>query len=187
MKRWALLLGILLIFSAAASAQEYPKAEVFAGYSFARLSASGLDVNFNGGSASLSYNPNDWLGLVADFGGYHGGVSFGNGNVYTYLFGPKFARRSGRWTPYVQTLFGGAHATASVSCDGVEGRVRPQQTDGCGSTSQNSFAMTLGGGVDVNASDHVGIRLIQAEYFRTHFASITENGTRISTGVVFRW
>jgi hypothetical protein len=47
--------------------------------------------------------------------------------------------------------------------------------------------MTLGGGVDVNASDHVGIRLIQAEYLRTHFASITENGTRISAGVVFRW
>jgi opacity protein-like surface antigen len=188
MKRWALLLGIVLIFSAAASAQEYPKAEVFGGYSFARLSASGVDVNFNGGSASLSYNPNDWLGLVADFGGYHGGVDFGNGNVYTYLFGPKFARRSGRWTPYVQTLFGGAHASGEVSCDGgPEARPRPQQGFVCGSGSLNSFAMTLGGGVDVNASDHVGIRLIQAEYLRTHFASITENGTRISAGVVFRW
>lgn len=187
MKRWALLWGILLMFSVAASAQENPKAEVFGGYSFARLSASGVGVNFNGGSASLSYNPNNWLGLVADFGGYHGDSNFGNGNVYTYLFGPKVAFRNGRWTPYVQSLFGGAHASGTVACDGVEGRVRPQQIVGCGSGSENSFAMTLGGGVDVNATDHIGIRLIQAEYLMTRLFGITENGTRISTGVVFRW
>ena len=150
MKRWALLWGILLMFSTAASAQENPKAEVF--------------------------------------GGYHGGADFGNGNVYTYLFGPKVAFRNGRWTPYVQTLFGGAHASGEVSCLAVVAGARPRpQAFTCGSGSLSSFAMTAGGGLDVNATDHVGIRLIQAEYFMTRLGGITENGTRVSAGVVFRW
>ena len=188
MKRWALMCAVMLLSAGIASAQENPKVEVFGGYSFAHLSANGFGVNFNGGSASISYNPNAWLGLVGDFGGYHGGADFGNGNVYTYLFGPKVAFRRGSVTPFVQTLFGGAHATAEASCVGavVKG-ARPQQIDGCGATSQNSFAMTLGGGLDWNATPHVGIRLIQAEYFMTRFVSTTENGTRISAGVVFRW
>jgi len=37
-----------------------------------------------------------------------------------------------------------------------------------------------------NATPHLGVRLIQAEYFMTNFASVRENGARISTGVVFR-
>ena len=172
MKRWALLCGAMLLFAGIASAQETPKVEVFGGYPFARLSAQGFGVNFNGGSASVSYNPNNWLGLVADFGGYHGGVDFGNANVYTYLFGPKVAFRRNSVTPFVQTLFGGAHATAG---------------SGDVSGSANSFAMTLGGGLDWNATPHIGVRLVQAEYFMTRFASTTENGTRISAGVVFRW
>ncbi|HXQ26625.1 MAG TPA: outer membrane beta-barrel protein [Candidatus Acidoferrales bacterium] len=183
MKRWALLCGVMLLFAGVASAQESPKAEVFGGYSYARLSANGLGVNLNGGSASVSYNPNAWLGLVGDFGGYHGGANFGNGNVYTYLFGPKVAFRRGPITPFVQTLFGGAHASVSGGCVGA--RVRPQV--GCISASENSFATTLGGGLDWNATPHLGVRLIQAEYFMTRFASTTENGARISAGVVFRW
>ena len=183
MKRLALLCGAMLLFAGIASAQsDTPKVEVFGGYSFAHLSANGFGANFNGGSASVSYNPNNWLGLVADFGGYHGGADIGNANVYSYLFGPKVAFRRGSVTPFVQALFGGARISGSGCADA---RVRPQAS--CGSASENGFATTLGGGLDWNATPHVGIRLIQAEYFMTRFVSTTENGTRISAGVVFRW
>src|SRR5208282_5230110 len=187
MKRWAMLCGAMLLFAGIASAQdESPKAGVFGGYSFARLGANGLDVNLNGGSASVSYNPIPWLGLVGDFGGYHGGTDFGNGNLYTYLFGPKVAFRHGPITPFVQTLFGGAHATATAStCESVAG-VHPE-TCVSGSASENSFAMALGGGLDWNATPHIGVRLIQAEYLMTQFGSTTQNGVRISAGVVFRF
>jgi opacity protein-like surface antigen len=167
----------MLLFSVAASAQdENPKAEVFAGYSYGRVNVSGLPgFNMNGGSASVSFNPTSSLGLVADFGGYHvgniGGVSV-DANVYSYLFGPKLAYRSGRWTPFVHALFGGAHATANAFEE---------------SASENAFAMALGGGLDVNATNHIGIRLIQAEYFMTRFASETQNNARISAGVVIRF
>jgi len=81
-------------------------------------------------------------------------------------------------------VFGGAHASTSEECDGA--RVHPE-IGGCGSIGENSFAMTVGGGLDWNATPHIGLRLFQAEYFMTNFASVRENGARISTGVVFRF
>jgi opacity protein-like surface antigen len=184
MKRWALICGAMLIFVGVASAQDFPKAEVFGGYSYAHLSQDGVGASANGGSASLSFNPTPWLGLVGDFGGYHADANLGDGNVYTYLFGPKIAFRRGPITPFVQTLFGGAHVTGGANtCSDV--RVRPEV---CGeSVSENSFAMALGGGLDWNATPHLGIRLAQVEYFMTDFGSVRQNGVRLSAGVVLRF
>ncbi|HUJ31460.1 MAG TPA: outer membrane beta-barrel protein [Candidatus Acidoferrum sp.] len=177
MRKWLLLFAVMFLLPTALAAQEEsPKAEVFAGYSYGRVHVSGAPAfNMNGASASVSFNPTRSLGIVADFGGYHvgniGGASV-DANVYTYLFGPKVAYRHGRFTPYAQALFGGAHASASAF--GISG-------------SDNSFAMALGGGVDVNATEHIGIRLIQAEYLMTRFSSETQNNARISAGIVFRF
>jgi opacity protein-like surface antigen len=170
MKRWALFCGVMLIFAGVASAQDAPRAELFGGYSFVRSGANNVNADFNGGSASGAYNFNSWLGAVADFGGYHGDADAGNANVYTYLFGPKVSYSRGPITPFAQALFGGAHATA-----------------GGLAASENSFAMTLGGGLDWNATPHLGLRLIQAEYLLTDFASIHQNGVRLSAGVIFRF
>lgn len=185
--------GAVLLFAGLASAQdEAPKVEAFGGYSYLRVNpgfgAPGL--NFNGGSGSLAYNLTPMLGVVADFGGYHWSQSGVDATAVTYLFGPKVALRHGPITPFAQVLFGGAHLSGSAGgCDTViEGRVRSQGfVGGCGSGSDNSFSMTAGGGVDWNATQHIGIRLIQAEYLMTRFASETQNNLRISTGVVFRW
>jgi len=169
----------MLVSSAAMSAQqEGPKAEVFAGYSYVRMNASGSPgFDMNGGSASFSFNPMSSFGLVGDFGGYDvgriGGVSV-DGVVYSYLFGPKLAHRSrsGRFTAFAQALFGGAYAT-----EGAFGQ----------SMSENAFAMTVGGGLDLNATSHIGVRVIQAEYLMTQFFSQTQNNARFSAGVVFRF
>jgi opacity protein-like surface antigen len=149
-------------------------------------------VNFNGGSGSIAYNLTPMIGIVGDIGGYHYNQSGGDVNVVSYLFGPKIAMRRGPITPFAQALFGGAHGTISAnnSCPGA--RVRPDATfSGCGSTSENAFAMALGGGVDWNTTDHIGIRLIQAEYLLTRFGfggpTYSQNNARISAGVVFRF
>jgi opacity protein-like surface antigen len=182
MKRFGLLCGVMLLFAGLASAQdEAPKIEAFAGYSYLRVNPGfgNPGENYNGGSGSLAYNFTSNLGLVGDFGGYHWSQTGVDGTAVSYLFGPKFAIRKGPITPFVQALFGGAHVSFS-SCD-----------SGCGSESQNAFAMALGGGLDWNATAHLGIRLIQAEYVLTRFgvehSSDTQNDARISTGVVFRW
>jgi opacity protein-like surface antigen len=195
MKRWALLCGVLLLFVGVASAQgtDSPKVEVFGGYSYVRFNPgyNAPGVNFNGGSGSVSYNLTPMIGIVGDFGGYHYSQGGGDVNVVSYLFGPKIAMRRGPITPFAQALFGGAHGSINAgACSGA--RVRPDTTfSGCGTTSENAFAMALGGGVDWNATEHIGVRLIQAEYLLTRFGfggpTYSQNNARISAGVVFRW
>jgi len=182
----------MLLFAGIASAQVDPKAEVFGGYSYVRGTALNTSYNFNGGGGSFSYNPSGWLGLVADFGGNHWSGSGVDLNVITYLFGPKIAFRHGPITPFVQTLYGGARASGSLISTCPVARIRPQ-VPCTASGSENAFAMTMGGGMDWNATPHIGVRLAQAEYLLTRFnglgnnATNNENSFRYEAGVVFRW
>ncbi|HEY6347906.1 MAG TPA: outer membrane beta-barrel protein [Candidatus Angelobacter sp.] len=176
MRKLSWIFVLFLVLSISAAAQDYPKAEVFGGYSYVHTSVLGTGFNFNGASGSIAFNPKDWFGIVADFGGYHNGDFGVSTNVITYLFGPKFAyRKNARVTPYFQTLFGGAHVGASFS--GLSG-------------SDSAFAMAIGGGIDAKIHPHVAIRVIQAEYLLTKFndgSNNRQNNARISAGIVFRW
>jgi opacity protein-like surface antigen len=193
MKRLALLCGALLLFSGIASAQDSPKVEAFGGYSYLRANDFNTGLNFNGGSGSLAYNLTPMFGIVGDFGGYHWSQNSVDATVVSYLFGPKVALRHGPITPFAQVLFGGAHASGTVFNEGCEARVRSEGEPCTVSGSENAFAMTIGGGVDWNATPHIGIRVIQAEYLMTRFngfgnnGSSNQNNARISTGVVLRW
>ena len=171
MRKLGLLCGVMLVFAMVASAQDNPKAEVFGGYSYLRVNpGSGVSgINFNGGSGSVSFNPKPWLGIVGDIGVYHATISGVGTTTVSYTFGPKLAyRKNDKVTPFAQVLLGGARISG-------------------GGVSENGFAMALGGGVDWNATPHVGIRVIQGEYVMTRFSSETQNNARISAGVVFRW
>ena len=60
------------------------------------------------------------------------------------------------------------------------------------STSNNSFAMAIGGGVDFKVSHRFSIRPVQVEYLMTHFNQLgtsaqKQNNLRVSTGVVFHF
>ncbi len=178
------LLAFLSLSAVAAFAQDTPKVDIFAGYSYLRENPSTAGVSsfgMNGGSASAAYNVNNWLSGVADFGVYHNGniLSTGaSGTLSTYLFGPRVSyRHFGRFTPFGEVLFGVAHGSADFA--GTNG-------------SDNAFAMTLGGGVDYKLTDHFAIRPIKVDYLMTRFSETgnsgqTQNNLRISTGVVFRF
>ena len=179
------LLAVLFFSAVSAYAQESaPKFDVFAGYSYVQANpgVTGFDsFHLNGGSANVAYNWKSWLSGAADFGGYTNGniLSSGNsGNFETYLFGPRVSyRHYRRYTPFGQVLFGTAHANAAAF--GTAG-------------TQNAFAMTAGGGLDVKVLDHVAIRPFQAEYLMTRFnegtlGKRTQNNVRISTGFVIRF
>ena len=60
----ALLLSVLPL---ALRAQEIPKAELYAGYSYLRLNKA----NFEGWNASIDGNINKNLGIVGDVSGYY--------------------------------------------------------------------------------------------------------------------
>jgi hypothetical protein len=178
-------LAVSLLFCATARAQESaPKFDVFAGYSYlqANPGMSGVDsFHLHGGNASIAYNHNSWLSGVADFAGYNNGNILGtgaSGTLSTYLFGPRVSyRHFGKVTPFSQVLFGVAHANSSAFGT---------------NSSQNAFAMTAGGGVDVKVLDHFWIRPVQADYLLTRFGVGTtgtqsQNNVRLSTGFVFRF
>jgi opacity protein-like surface antigen len=183
------LLAFLSFFGVAAHAQDMPKIDIFAGYSYVREnpSTSGVsNFSLNGGSASVAYNVNSWLSGVADFGGYHNGNILGttvDGTLSTFLFGPRISyRHLGRITPFGQVLFGVAHVSGSLS-----GTATTNLT-----TSDNVFAMAVGGGVDYRVSRHFAIRPLQVDYLLTRFSETgtnaqSQNNLRASTGIVFRF
>jgi opacity protein-like surface antigen len=169
----------------AAKAQDTPKVDLFGGYAYmhGNVIVSNQGISLNGGRGSLTYNYNRWFGLVFDLGAYHQGSVAGNGRtltVMTYLFGPRVSwRKNEKVTPFGQLLLGGGHAG---------GTLYTSETSPLG--AQNSFAMTLGGGVDWKLHPSISVRLFQAEYLRTQFANGSnnqQNNFRLSAGVVFHF
>ncbi len=146
--------------SISAYAQEYPKAEVFGGFSV--LSAYGVQAP--GWQASVAGNVHKHFGVVADFGGqYKQGVQ-----VYQYLFGPRFRAQTGRTTLFVHGLLGGATARS-------------------GGDTANGFAMGLGGGVDIGITKKVAVRVLQLDWVPTRFEGAWLNGIgRAGFGIVLK-
>jgi opacity protein-like surface antigen len=181
-----------------------PKVELFLGYSYIRgvptYASGNRMVDLNGGTASVAFNLNRYFGLVADVAGFRDTqlnltglganpprVADSSGSVFTYLFGPRLSyRKYERITPFAQALFGGVHAS-QVTLSGCTGTLCTPLP------SQNAFAFTAGGGLDLKVHRHIAIRVVQAEYMMTRFADVTtgasntQNDLRLSAGLVLRF
>lgn len=185
-----------------------PKVELFLGYThFGAFSspttgtAGNRMVGLNGGSVSLAFNLNRYVGIVGDFGGYDDSqlqltgsganqprTVSSNGTAFTYMGGPRISwRNTSRFTPFAQVLVGGVHGgpVTIANCSGAVCVALP---------SQNALALTAGGGLDIRLTRHVTLRPVQAEYMMTRFANVTagvsggssatQNDLRLSTGLV---
>lgn len=160
MKKLILLSLGLLLFAIPARSQS---ADASIGYSYFHL-GSGVDVNQNGVSGSLAYNPNRWLGLVGDFGYYHASPSGVTLNTYTYLFGPRLTLRNpSRINPFVQGLVGGSRITI-------------------GGLSNDQLAYSFGGGVDLGFAPHLALRP-QVDYVGLNTPGQVTNCTRVSVSL----
>jgi len=182
-----------------------PKVELFLGYTHfgtasTKTVAGNRMVGLNGGSASVAFNLNRYLGLVADIGGYNDNAvqltgtgvnqpldTYASGTVYSFLGGPRLSFRNySRFTPFAQAFFGGVYAGAVTvsNCSGSACTVLP---------SQKTLSMTAGGGLDIRLVHHISLRAVQAEYMMTRFGALTtgastsQNDLRLSTGLVFRF
>ena len=163
MKRLLLFSFGLFLFALPSRAQSV---DASLSYSYFRLGTSG-GFNQNGVSGSVAYNPIRWLGVVGDFGGYHGSPGGVSLNTYTYLVGPRLSLRNpSKLTPFAQALFGGSRVTV-----------------GSGGGSSNQFAYSVGGGVDIGLLPHLALRP-QLDYVGLHNSGQTANCTRVSLGFV---
>ncbi|HKX27594.1 MAG TPA: hypothetical protein VJ302_07875 [Blastocatellia bacterium] len=205
-----ILLGIacLMVVSLTASAQDYPKVEIFGGYSYLRTDSTTTDLtstgipgtafqdsaNLNGFSLSVTGNLHRRIGIAADFGGYFGTINnrFSSQTLslafpadtsnYSLLFGPQFSWRSkeSKNTFYLRPMMVGfVHGKQTATVLGV--------TD---SDTQNVFAASIGAGFDRKVAKKISIRILQADALLTRFDQGTggrnQVNVRLSTGIVFR-
>lgn len=186
MRKVLFVVTLILAFSFLAVAQDAPKAEVFGGYQYTNADIGGVDrINLNGWNAQLNGYFTRNFGISADFSGAYGspdaGLGFGgiDSKAYSYMFGPVLRAPMGKATPYVHALFGATH----LSLDNAT----------LGNFSGNAFSYALGGGFDVNISDHAAFRVAQVDYFATRFndsdlgAGDNQKHYRVSTGIVFKF
>jgi hypothetical protein len=174
MKKILWLTAILMVAAVAATAREMPRVEVFGGYSYLNVGSSRQQKGFglNGWEGQASVNLNKWLGVTGDFGGTYGSPFAVSIHNYTYLFGPTLSFRSQHFVPFGHALFGGGHVSGKI---------------GGLTSTQNAFAMAVGGGLDIPFKGHFGVRVAQLDWLRTQYFNTSQNGFRVSTGVMFNF
>jgi hypothetical protein len=182
MRRFVCLLGLVFLATFSAAAQDVPKIDLFAGYSYVHTSPgiAASSFNSNGGVGSAAFNFTNWGSLVLEVGGIHASKINGvdvDATAVTYMAGPKisFFHRS-KLTPFAQALFGFVNTNPGFNLTTL---------------NHNNFAMSPGIGLDWNATRHFGIRLGQMDYLLTRIPTSTNqvnwNNFRYSAGVVLRF
>jgi len=117
----------------------------------------------NGFILSGEYKFAPWFGAVGEVAGDYGGGS----SVTTYLVGPQVSFPA-RVSPFAHFLIGGAHYGQTGFND-------------------NSFATSLGFGIDAKIAPVIKWRIIEGDYVTTRFGGGVQNNARISSGIVLRF
>ena len=174
LRKTFIVLCLILTCSLFTFAQDYSKADVFAGYQWTSVdNGSGFDrLNFNGWNGALTGYFNKNFGITADFAGAYKSESGASIKIHSFMFGPTLRMDGEKASPFVHALFGAAHGSAGFG--GLSG-------------TDNAFAYAFGGGVDWNASKSVAIRVGQFDYVGTRFGGENQKNFRYSGGVVFKF
>ncbi|HEX8179685.1 MAG TPA: outer membrane beta-barrel protein [Pyrinomonadaceae bacterium] len=198
----ALFVAACALPAAAQATADYPKVEIYGGYSHARVesnagtntfsfggspattvdpcaasSATVIGANFqrffcdrrgfNGFDASAAYNVSRYVGLKADVTGHFKTESFLDGTetneprerLYQFLFGVQVKNnaRDARLKPFAHALAGAARYSDRnhESGPGFDAVIRDTTT---------SFALKVGGGLDVRAGRRVDVRLFEFDF-----------------------
>jgi hypothetical protein len=182
MRKFVCLLGLVFLVSIGAAAQDVPRVDLFAGYTYEHVSPGIAASSFsaNGGVGSVAFNLTNWGSLVLEVGGIHTSKIDGadvDATALTYMAGPKISlfHRS-KLTPFAQALFGFVNTNPGFNLTTL---------------NHNDFAVSPGVGLDWNATRHLAIRLGQMDYLLMRIPTSTNqvnwNNFRYSAGVVLRF
>ncbi len=200
----------VVLLGLSAWAQEFPRVEVGADYSYARFAPSSAYTqghSLNGGGGSLVVNINEYLGIKMDLQGFQsttntfnipqnpvfpGGASGKvSGDLFTYLFGPIIKVRAHGFHPFGELLFGAAHSNVYGNafkqiCQPIAGTCSFSK-----SPADDAFAMDFGGGVDIPLGKTIEFRPVEIGYlltrFTNQFSNTNQNNFRYSAGLVFNF
>jgi hypothetical protein len=144
---------------------------------------SRLESNPRGAGASLTYNLDRWLGLTLDASTHWGsgektlGRRIDDAGLSNLSLGPKVTFRSAHFSPFLEALVG-------------DHRLMPEAFHHI-----DKLGFMFGGGLDVNVTKHVALRLLRADYVMSSYrygpssttARTEIRGVRLQTGIVFMW
>jgi hypothetical protein len=171
---------LLILCSARfATAQEFPRLELFAGYSLLNASADQRH-SFSGGEINFKWNISHATALLVDAGGQYRSdpnaqvqrptffLNFHDRYLHAYqlLIGPEFTRRNGTTDVFVHTLAGLVHGVARAE-------------------GNNFAALGLGGGFVFHGNRKAGLRT-QLDYIPNFGAGQFHHDFHLGTGIVLR-
>jgi outer membrane protein OmpA-like peptidoglycan-associated protein len=167
------MIAVLFTFATLAAAQDQPapKWELYGGYSFFQPGAdvhsqlpgalspisSRMEANPRGVGLSVTYDFNRWFGLTLDtsthWGSGEGGLQkrIDDAALSTLSIGPKVTFRSHRFAPFVEALVG-------------DHRLMPDAFHDI-----DKIGLLVGGGLDINLSEHVALRLFRADFVLSNY------------------
>ncbi len=219
MKRIIAVAILVCLAAILGAAQEGSKVQVFGGYQYTNADTAGLTdrQSFHGWNGDVNVRLSNHFSIVGDVSGTYkslNAIDMGlsipgarrtSGDVaeiaapdsitptamqpklrmYSFLTGPRFTVTKGKVSPFVQMAFGINHLSATAS-----------ELGGL-SIGKNGFGMTVGGGLDYNASKRFGLRLVKFDYMLHHIGldsslmnvNVSENLNhfRIATGVIYKF
>jgi opacity protein-like surface antigen len=200
-----ILMAVALLMGETAFAQEYDKWEESLDFSYARGNPANVGKPFSllGGGGALVYNFNGFIGIKLDLQGYGSATRTVNNfvvvnpegvttivnsgavqsNLFTYMAGPQLRVPAHTFKPFAEFVFGGAlthfhgNLVTATSATNVN-------------SSNNAFAMAVGGGLDIRINKTVSIRPFQMDYLLSRFGNSlipggdhNQNNFRYSAGV----
>ncbi len=203
MRKLSVQLVLLAVLAAPLWAQtptrEYPKGEVFMGFTY--LSVDGRETlkrqHAYGWGLSAGYNLASWGAIVVDGAGEYGNVRIptalgpGGGfsafrkvgfSHYQVMMGPEFSKRVEEGRGFFHALFGLDFAQAPGVNDTPLPVVRVPFSF---ARSTTRFALALGLGADRNINKDLAIRVFQFDYLMIRSEPVTHD-FRVQGGLVWR-
>jgi opacity protein-like surface antigen len=204
MKRFLFVAVLIVLISGTARAQvDYPKVELFGGYSLLKLElpadfaqtigipATTLNSKFlnQGFNVSAAENLSEYLGIVIDFR-YNQGELLKTQDIdsshaikiksLSAMAGPRFTwRKNEILTPFV-------HAMAGMDYWRLVDKFEVMGNPGSYMVYDFGIGAAVGGGVDVTIHEKVSVRLIQADYYATRHGDKVMSNINLAFGLVFR-
>jgi len=132
---------------------------------------------YGGGAGAVMNLTEHWSGVV-DLSVGHANTINGTDQdltIFNYQAGPRYSLRNHtKWTLYTQALVGGSEVSSNYSI--YRG-------------GRNPFSSTIGGGLTMRWSDHIGFTVAEGSWMFAQAANGTnsrQNNLRLTTGIVFR-
>jgi hypothetical protein len=128
---------------------------------------------FNGFDASVVYNFHKYVGVKGNLSGHFNSETFVDGattedsrsRIYNFLIGVQLKdnrKEGGKLRPYAHALFGAARVNLESTHSSPP--APPPFNSFTTGGKDTSFAMKLGGGLDIRAGEHIDVRVIEFNY-----------------------